>query len=445
MRQEIRHMIIPEKLTIDILNKQPTLTELVVLVNEYKENNNIGDSRDLLIILEKLFAENSDFAEDHTELFEKYQQQLVLLKAIIISVLHEKEIIPFLKTGLLASLANDIDLMDKINTFFYLHKDNITGYEARKSFIAAVLQNNERFGLEKLEKDGGAKTEKPFIKNWLKDFYGSYPANKELTRLEEIEYASNNINAKSLSTDDKKILLKLLRFFNFLRFPQPLESVVRETGPAKTRTAPPVQKAPVKAEPAPVQKVEKQEEEELPTGDPITLLKQKYQVYRQQREVVLKLEDQLMVKTQGDPEAVKRELATASRNGDKNNVIACLKLLASQKVLADSLRQNPAWWKAVSDYITKKYSDKFNQHEVGRALVNAKINSTSPAVISEFLQYLLKEKLRISENDSALIGVELGQLLGDVYQSIAFGNPETGNFEWITNKIVEGDFISEAE
>ena len=77
------------------------------------------------------------------------------------------------------------------------------------------------------------------------------------------------------------------------------------------------------------------------------------------------------------------------------------------------------------------------------ALGDLKINSETSAAISEFLQYLLREKLRLDENTSALIGVEIGQLMGGEYQGVAYGNPDNGNFEWEKNKIENGCLVSE--
>ena len=77
------------------------------------------------------------------------------------------------------------------------------------------------------------------------------------------------------------------------------------------------------------------------------------------------------------------------------------------------------------------------------AVANLKMEAKNPAAISELLQYILKEKLKLNENDSALIGVEIGQLLGEAYQSLAYGNQVTGSFEWSQNKIVDKKLVSE--
>lgn len=427
-------MIDIQTLSIKDLSKKETLAEIKALVSEYIENNNVDEARDLLVVLQKLLAEKEEFSEDQPD-YKQYKNMVVLLKLIVLYTLPEKDVAILLKNSLLLAIQNNIDMADKLDIFLYLHKDNLTGYQSRRSFITAMVENTEKVGEAPLQKESSSITIPPLVGNWLKNFFGSYPSGKELARLEEVEYVNNNVNAKKLSQPDKDLLLKILRVYDHIRFPRLARAAVRETGPVKARTVSPVAREKPTApavEPA----------AGLP-ADPIALLKQKYQVYRQQREPVLQLEDKILVKTEGDLEAIKKELATASRNNDRNGVVACVKILARQKALASSLKESQSWWQAVADYIEKKYTEQYEPKEIKQAISNLKLEPTTPAILSEFLQYLLKEKLRLSENDSALVGVEIGQLLGGVYQSLAYGNSETGNFEWIKNKIENNKLVSE--
>ena len=80
---------------------------------------------------------------------------------------------------------------------------------------------------------------------------------------------------------------------------------------------------------------------------------------------------------------------------------------------------------------------------VADAISNMKLDPVDPAALSEFLQYLLKERLNMSENGSALVGVEIGQILKESYQGIAYGNQVAGIFEWTKIKIENQRFIME--
>jgi hypothetical protein len=178
-------------------------------------------------------------------------------------------------------------------------------------------------------------------------------------------------------------------------------------------------------------------------NSPLDLLKQKYQYYRLQRQHILEAEDNLIVKTRGEVEIIEHEMASSARAGNKYQVIACLKVLARQGALADSLKRNAAWLDATAEYIRKKYGQTYAAADLAYAVSDQKMQPEAPALVAEFLQYILKAKLLLSENDSALIGSEIGQLMGGYYQSMAYGNSETGDFEWAKNKIVERKFVSE--
>ncbi len=179
------------------------------------------------------------------------------------------------------------------------------------------------------------------------------------------------------------------------------------------------------------------------TRDPMDQLRSAYANYRHDRQRVLDIEDKVLVKTKGDPHAIYHELSSTVQAGEKLKALACLKLLARQKALTTSLRENPAWWESTAEYIAKKYIGQFPAPEVKLTISDLKYNPITPAVISEFLQFILESRLRISRSESALIGVEIGQLLGGEYQSMAYGNAETGEFEWVKNKIADRKLVCE--
>jgi len=138
-------------------------------------------------------------------------------------------------------------------------------------------------------------------------------------------------------------------------------------------------------------------------------------------------------------------LSAASRNNDAPRVIACLKVFARQGALAKALRSSPAWIEAVGTYFQKQYGGLYSEQEVSRATSALRSDPTTPAALSEFLQYILKEKLRMSENDSALVGVEVSQLMGGQYQSITFGNQATGSFEWAQGEIKNNELVLKSD
>lgn len=285
------------------------------------------------------------------------------------------------------------------------------------------------------------------VKNWFRDYF-SQVGTEEDDKLKQAQYFSNNPNFGRLAYKDKEKLKILFRLYHRLIISSWTPEGVEETMTIMDKRGQlyDLQEGRFVRMIKDISKPVLRKKESVPpvsSLDSMELLKQKYQQYREQRRDVLRIEDGILVRTQGEVERIKKELATASRNNNKDKVIACLKIMARQKALITALHDNPAWFEAVSSYIVSKYGKQYEPDDVAESLSNLKMDSGTPAALSEFLQYLLKDKLKMSENDSALVGVEIGQLLGDQYQGLAYGNQETGSFEWIKNKIEEQKLVSE--
>jgi hypothetical protein len=311
----------------------------------------------------------------------------------------------------------------------------------RQNIERALYENKEELTQGSLLL--GDKEQPPTVGNWLKDFIQREGSglfdNVALSR-----YLTNSPNTRHISEEDRQKVRKLLRLYrNFKFFPESMgdrivaqwEIIPMPAGEEVLAKATTVK--------TPGQQGEIENIEFTPSANPLDMLKAKYETYRLKREPVLKIEDELIVQTRGEVSKLSRELSLATRTGDKNKAIACLKLMARQGALLNSLHDNLSWLSAVSEYIQKKYTGKFPAPEVAMAVANLKMDAKNPAAISELLQYILKEKLKLNENDSALIGVEIGQLLGEAYQGLAYGNQATGSFEWSQNKIVDKKLVSE--
>jgi len=389
---------------------------------------------------------------------DEYLGFLKILRFLSLPVLPEEEIKNLLQRHLADVLdVENFDIVERLERKFLVlpwdYRDQV-----KKDFQQALHNNSQRLTGKKIGAEG--REAPPTIANWLKNFVRNFGTEK-VDKLKKVQYLTSDPNVSALNGREKAKVTNLLNLYISLKIsslsPEGTDSFITyidEDGRIKSlengrivdlgiSTAPGAEKAGV-----PVKR-------ELPSRldipktaaplDPLELLKQKYLTYRRQREKVLKQEDEILVKTQGEAEDIKKELATASRQNEKVRVIACLKILARQKKLINSLKENPAWFEEVINYIASKYGRQYKPEEVTAALSNLKMNSTTPAAVSEFLQYLLREKLKMNGNDSALIGVEVGQLLGKQFQGIAYGNQETGNFEWTENIIKDQKLISEAE
>ncbi len=411
-----------DSLSIAQLKDKKTLQEISDLVIEYREANNVGDAKDLLGTLRELLKDRG-FENSDPELFSAYADQAISLELVAMTSLPEQEVASLLEKYCLRGFREGVDLFSNLEVFFVLFRDPLTGDLSRSTFTRALSSNIEKIGSKHLQ--AGNLQVPPTIGNWIRDYSRGYPSDKVLTHLEELEYVNTNPNTRLLTHGERDLLLKVIRLYDYLRFPGSQSGQIIETGHrAATVGAPKVVLTP------------------LPK-DPIARLKQRYQSYRRDAWGVLYEEDRLMVQTKGDVDQVKRELALASRADNKNRLIACLKILSSQQALASSLQSSPAWLEAVKGYIVGKYGPKAEPEALQSAVANIRDYAGSPAIVSEFLQYLLREKMKMSENDSALVAVELGQLLGEEFQGLAYGDEGSGSFVWEKNSLKNGKLVNE--
>ncbi|MFA6098897.1 MAG: hypothetical protein WCV50_05110 [Patescibacteria group bacterium] len=391
------------------------------------------------------------------ELERSYSLWISKLRFAGLQFYSEKEVESFFEQRIYDALGSeDFDLMDVV--IGRLVQIYISERDAFKERLRqALLRNNQRVPGSLVINNEQVPS---VVKNWFRDYFRKV-GTEGVDKLKEAQYFSDNINFKKLPYTEQKKLKELFHLFERLGIPSLTPEGIEDTMTmidddgnifdlqngrfvliAKQKTFEPMKPKNGKSQ---VINIDKSVMESAPVGqsDPLALLKKKYQDYRLQRQVVLDLEDQLVNDTKGEPEMVKRELAQASRQNEKIKVIACLKILARQGSLATALSDNLAWHAAVQEYIQKKYASQYKPDEINSATFALKSDPGSPAGISELLQYLLREKLEFDENDSALVGVEIGQLMGVRYEGLAYGDQETGNFTWAKNYIKNSKLVSE--
>ncbi len=118
---------------------------------------------------------------------------------------------------------------------------------------------------------------------------------------------------------------------------------------------------------------------------------------------------------------------------DKERILASLLVLAKQGKLDEIFEIDEKIRDIFAQHLQKKFSEKLAQHFLQ--------NLRDPVYISYFLQHLLKDILKLDENESAVIAIKLANELkraGDKeYLAIAYGDLSDGTFKWKT--IIEED------
>jgi len=425
------------------LNRQEVFDEIRARVFDYSFGSDMGDTLDFVKQLDILLNINHSLQSEDSHLYREYQKIVILLKYYAFPLLMEKEIFELFKNNLLLAFEFGVDLPDKITMLYMLYPSDQEIDKIRNDLLNALTQNTEKIGRQEIKRGARAISYPPMIKNWLGDFALHFTTDLPLGNLEEITYINENSNTKTLDDKEKDLLLKTIRLYDYLRFPVAELEKVKATGhlvgiatrPSLTLpTMPPDEK-----EEEVIQKTIGEEPAPLKAPN----LWDAFSEYIDFKTQVLRTEDQLMTKTQGNMTSIKRELSNAALSGDKNKLVACLKLLARSGILQTVLADHAAWFAAIADFMRKKYKTIYGEQAVEQMINNMRQDPTSSVLLSEFLQYLLKERLKLKENDSALIGLEFGQMLYGESQRFCYGNEATGQFEWVKHKIENGKLANE--
>lgn len=123
----------------------------------------------------------------------------------------------------------------------------------------------------------------------------------------------------------------------------------------------------------------------------------------------------------------------AINSRDKENIIVALLVLARQGHLDEIFVRDKKIKEIFKAHLAKKFSDKLAS--------DMEANLQAPIYLSYFLQHLLKDILKMDENESAVLAIKLVNELkraGDKqYIAIAYGDLQSGTFKWKT--IMEKD------
>lgn len=148
---------------------------------------------------------------------------LVRLKILMLPMLADEEVIRLFKTRFVWMIIDEeLDLKERIETRQLTSPASVRFESVNGPIIEALHENEERIGQNKIFVQGNNEAVVSTIKNWLLDYdrtYGTGP----LKDLVPLDYAANNRNAAPLSAEEKSVLRKVLKFYEFLKVVRKLE------------------------------------------------------------------------------------------------------------------------------------------------------------------------------------------------------------------------------
>lgn len=343
---------------------------------------------------------------------------------------------------ILSMMQEDKAIVKEINDeiiFLIFTKDLLNQDE----LVQILSANQELLTAKKFVLDNKAAA--PTVANWIKDFI-KYQGVEFFDLVILSRYLTSSANAKILDEDERRQVIKLLKVYRNLKFfPLSMSDDVdeweifpieKEETLTKART---VTSSRLKSEiPSAADQLRKAIA--VPSQPSLAGAFREFEKFYDN---ILKKEDNLMVQTKGNVDKIKKQLASAARSGDRATVVACLKILARDGSLKTVLRDHQAWLEATAESMRKKYKSQYDEKSVEQMIINIKHNPNSTPLLSEFLQYILKTRAKLSDEESALVAMDLGQAMDGEKQKFSYGNEATGQFEWVKHKIVNGQLMSE--
>lgn len=136
--------------------------------------------------------------------------------------------------------------------------------------------------------------------------------------------------------------------------------------------------------------------------------------------------------------------------GDPVTTIAVLAAITEQKKLRETFEHNERYatfwgkhieshWQSIQQAVTEDSLDQTTAPaDKGAMLGEFKLDPAAPRYLALFLHEVLVEKMKLGAQDAVLLGIYIGNIArgagDDEYAGIAYGELESGTFEWNFSK-----------
>ncbi len=420
-------MLEPSDITKQSVSAANFPKRLEAAVQEFQHNYLTGEAHELYLALNRVLGDQT--LERADDIKRAIHDDFIVLMFLAFPLIDEPLALQLLEKHLLIPLRRGIIIEELIGRRLDLYYDTELDSVQTRKIIEAMSRNAQLVTVT----EAAPHAARQRVSEWIKKLLSTHSSPKAISTLEVIQFLEAQSELKS-DAELKDLVRRLLLLFARVQS-------VFITGILDTLFMP------LREEYA-LEDAEEQPRPDLtaPAGDAgrgsIILLKNRFSAYLRSRGPVLAEADRMLAETRGDVTQIKRELASASRNRQSDKLMAALILLARERALVQALAASPAWKKAVAEYLSGAYRDQIPESErpaLERFVVE---HPDDPAIVSEFLQLLLQEKVNLTDEDSALVGVEIGQLLGGTYEHMAYGNQETGKFEWAAYRVENGQLVA---
>lgn len=140
-----------------------------------------------------------------------------LMKFIAFSTLPEGEQLTLFRTFLVKAFRLGIDVKNRFAIKMNLTPDTLWP-ETTQAFVTEMLKNEEKLGENPITVRGESQETSSTLSNWLRDYNRIYGMDRH-EKIIPHRYIAENPNVQKLNKEDQVLLLKILEFYEGLKFP----------------------------------------------------------------------------------------------------------------------------------------------------------------------------------------------------------------------------------
>ncbi len=352
---------------------------------------------------------------------------MLLLPSLIF--LNNDQITIIFRDYLIKLIKSDADILWPVENYIDYYQDTSKTFDFVNLATRSMGQNREKIGNVKINLEAEDKKVDPTVGNWLKHYNSFLYENKVKGILKEADFFQNDRFIKSLSDEDVNLLKKVIRLYNFLKFPGQFSQYLvksKKTLPLKDNNI---------FFPESDEKMEKEESREnileleknkksMASGEKEILAA--YQGNLKQQKAIAKIETKLKKKFADDLNKYRSDFFTSVQSKDIDRSIAILRLLSKANDLEKFLKEDEKLNKFLVSVWEKRYGKEF--------VADFSKNPGAVKFIRLFLRYVLEERLGMVTSDAARIGMQIGNIFIELghkdFNQLAYFDMKSKQFGW---------------
>ncbi len=359
---------------------------------------------------------------------EKLSQLILLLKVVALPVLKPRDMEEVCRSGVALALRAGLNLHAGIRYAFIFTGEPELAVPLAQTIMRVLGTNAEIIGDSPIVDPETGERMPPTVANWLRQYNGAFPVGVERGPIERAQYLQRDQNVKQIRSGERELLTRLLEVYDLLRFPhrapvgeegggEPVVDRRRTFQLASAATLPPPVSGPATAE----------QPRSVVAGTPMTQILAAYQGATAFERSVAQQAERLRQIVGSDGANLRAAFLAAVQAKHIARTVASLRLMAENGELERMLSSD----ERLRRYLIAVWPGLYGE----AAAVQFADNPASRQSVQKFLQYLVQERLGMSESDAARVGAQLANIFmarGQTeYEKLAYFDVKSKTFKWL--------------